>query len=98
MTIESLRNMNSNEVLYLNSFDQEALDDNNDTVQTQGCVFTSPFFAMQIDALVSKQATGVHLMVDGTYKLAFNGWVLVILAGHCVNFSSNGITQIDIYM
>ena len=90
MTQDALQTINEDEVLYLNSFNQEAINDDGDTVQTQGCVVTSPYLALQIKNCVSAQPNGVHLMVDGTYKLVFNGWVLVILAGHCVNFSIKG--------
>jgi hypothetical protein len=77
-------------MIVLGEFDQTAVDDNGDTVRTGGCVVSSPFLVEFIADVAREQVNGVHLLADGTYKLVFNGWVLVVLAAHTVHNSTGG--------
>jgi hypothetical protein len=90
VTLELLKSLDPDSLIVLKEFDQEAVDDNDITVRTSGCVVSSPFLVEYIGDVAEEQVDGVHLFADGTYKLVFNGWVLVILAAHTVHNSIGG--------
>ncbi len=61
--------------------------DDNEYTRTQGCVFTSSALLKNIQiAIRDCAAFGLTAAMDGTYKLLFNGWVLIVLSTHTVNY------------
>ena len=76
-------------------------DHNNDTpideelgIQiTEGFVFSSFAILENIKVAMSDKTEGVSLAMDGTYKLLFNGWVLIVLSTHTVNYTTSQTTK-----
>lgn len=58
-------------------------------IRTQGFVFSSENVTKNILSAIKCSPDGLSLALDGTYKLLFNGWVLIVLSSHTVNYTLN---------
>ena len=51
-----------------------------ETIMQPGFIFTSKSILMNMKRRIEHQRYGLCLALDGTWKLTFNGWVLIVLA------------------
>jgi hypothetical protein len=86
---ECLSARKEDEMLVINSFQQNGINDENIAVICEGFVFCSLPEMRNINALFTSQKDiGLSLNADATHKLLFNGWVLPTLSAETINYST----------
>ena len=73
-----------NGVIVFRDFSLPCKDDDGNDVIAEGFVFASPKLIRNISTLIRDSLQGITLNMDGTHKLTFNGWVLLLLTSSFV--------------
>ena len=74
-------------MLVISTFEQTAINDENESVSCEGWTFCSKSEMRNINAIfISQKSLGLSVNADATHKLLFNGWVMPTLIGETVKY------------